>query len=443
MDYLDEGYYASLLGEANKDKVLPDINTLNSLRYFDPLSLLSIGIKLNQNFINSLNYEKNINIKIFFGIPSVQDFEKLAKKIFEHYTAPLLNLTITRENNVWQISSLTLGKITNLNDIEQTTFAEALNSFSSNVWRKKRLKKSYKYDMAILIDKDEKIPPSNKKAIAKFIKAGNELGIHIDTITKDDYMRVPEYDALFIRTTTAINHYSFAFAKKAEDNGMVVIDDTKSITRCTNKVYMQNLMEKHKIPAPEAKLIFKGVSKEQLESIVDELGFPIVLKIPDGSFSKGVKKAKNFVELEEILASMLADSSIIIAQKYYFTEFDWRIGVLNGKPIYAAKYHMAKDHWQIVNYKKNSVTAGGADAFAIHQVDKAIIKTAVKATKLIGSGLYGVDIKLVNNKPLVIEINDNPSLDAGYEDGHIGDELYKTIMLEFLNRMNFKKLSYV
>ena len=297
--------------------------------------------------------------------------------------------------------------------------------------------------MAILIDKDEKIPPSNKKAIAKFIKMGNELGIHIDTITKDDYMRVPEYDALFIRTTTAINHYSFAFAKKAEDNGMVVIDDTKSITRCTNKVYMQNLMEKHKIPAPEAKLIFKGVSKEQLESVVNELGFPIVLKIPDGSFSKGVKKAKDFVELEEILADMLNDSSIIIAQKYYFTEFDWRIGVLNGKPIYAAKYHMAKNHWQIVNYKKNSVTAGGADAYAIHQVDKSIIKTAIKATKLIGTGLYGVDIKLVNNKPLVIEINDNPSLDAGYEDGHAGDALYTTIMLEFLNRMNFKKLSYV
>ncbi|MFC4892281.1 RimK family protein [Pseudofrancisella aestuarii] len=443
MEYLEEGYYASLLGEANKDSVLPDITTLNSLKYFDHVALLSSGIRLNQQQLNKMYKDENIiNIKVFFGVPSINGFEKLAKKVFEYYSAPILVLTITKSADIWQISNITLGKISTLSDEEQTVFAESLNAFSSKVWRKKKVKKSFLYDLAILHDPSEKIPPSNKKAISKFVKAANDLGIHVDLITKDDYMKVPEYDALFIRTTTAINHYSYAFAKKAEDNNLVVIDDTKSITRCTNKVYLHNLMTKHKILAPESKLIFKDIKKAELEEIVNELGFPIVLKIPDGSFSKGVKKAKSFKELEVILKEMLADSAIIIAQKYYFTEFDWRIGILNGKPLYACKYYMAKNHWQIVNYKKNTVTAGGADAYATHQVDKSIMKAALKATKLVGTGLYGVDIKVVNGKPMIIEINDNPSLDAGYEDAYIGDALYSTIMLEFLNRMNFKKLPY-
>jgi glutathione synthase/RimK-type ligase-like ATP-grasp enzyme len=34
----------------------------------------------------------------------------------------------------------------------------------------------------------------------------------------------------------------------------------------------------------------------------------------------------------------------------------------------------------------------------------------------VGKGLYGVDIKEVNGEPVVVEVNDNPSIYAGYED---------------------------
>jgi len=46
---------------------------------------------------------------------------------------------------------------------------------------------------------------------------------------------------------------------------------------------------------------------------------------------------------------------------------------------------------------------------------------------------------MVDNKPLIIEINDNPSIDADVEDEYTGDQLYTTIMLEFLDRMRLKK----
>ena len=70
---------------------------------------------------------------------------------------------------------------------------------------------------------------------------------------------------------------------------------------------------------------------------------------------------------------------------------------------------------------------------------KALISTALKATKLIGNGLYGVDIKEVNKKFYVIEVNDNPNLDAGIEDKILKNRLYETIMETMMDRVKIKQ----
>ncbi len=440
MNYLEQGYYACLLAHSNKDTIIPNVETLNSISHFEETQLSNLINSREHKALNVLNTDL-FAIKIFFGIANLKGIEKIAKRIFEKYPAPILEVTLEKQNSLWKIKTIKIGHISSLNDNEQTIFANALNNFSSKVWRKRKIKKNYSYDLAILHDPNEILPPSDAKALKNFQKAAHDLGIYTDLITKDDYMSLLEYDGLFIRTTTSINHYSYSFAKKAEDNNLVVIDDTKSITCCTNKVYLHNLMIKNKIPTPEGKLIFKN-DNFAAEELISELGLPIVLKIPDGSFSKGVKKANSAEELKQILDTMFEQSSIIIAQKYYYTDFDWRIGILNNKPIYACKYFMAKGHWQITNHNKKTTQHGNSKAFAIHQVDKSVLRIALKAAKTIGNGLYGIDIKVVDNKPIIIEINDNPSIDSDIEDAYIGDQLYTTIMLEFLNRMNYKKLPY-
>ncbi|AIT09726.1 glutathione synthase [Candidatus Francisella endociliophora] len=439
MAYLDQGYYTCLLAHSNKDTIIPTVETLNSISHFEEIPLSNL-INKDHKILNSFK-EEHFSMKIFFGVTSIKGLEKTAKKIFETYPTPILEVILEKQNLSWKLKIVTIGKLSSLNDSEQTIFANALNSFSTKVWRKRKNKRNYSYDLAILHDPEEVLPPSDSKALKNFQKAASNLGIYTDLITKDDYMSLLEYDGLFIRTTTSINHYSYSFAKKAEDNNLVVIDDTESITCCTNKVYLHNLMVKNKIPTPEGKLIFKNDSFSPQE-LIDQLGLPIVLKIPDGSFSKGVKKASSIDELKQTLDSMFEQSSIIIAQKYYYTDFDWRIGILNNKPIYACKYYMAKGHWQITNHGKKTTQHGNSEAFAIHQVDKAVIKIALKAAKTIGNGLYGIDIKVVDNKPIIIEINDNPSIDSDIEDAYVGEQLYDTIMLEFLNRMNYKKLPY-
>src|SRR3546814_2532197 len=69
-----------------------------------------------------------------------------------------------------------------------------------------------------------------------------------------------------------------------------------------------------------------------------------------------------------------------------------------------------------------------------------VVKLALRATNAIGEGLYGVDIKATKDGVLVIEVNDNPSIDAGVEDGYLGEDLYRRIMDEFLRRLERKRL---
>ena len=120
------------------------------------------------------------------------------------------------------------------------------------------------------------------------------------------------------------------------------------------------------------------------------------------------------------------------------TEYDWRIGVLNGEAIYACRYFMAKSHWQIYNHsaRSKSNSSGNADAFAINDVPKKVIKTALKAARCMGDGFYGVDLKSSGDRVVVIEVNDNPSIDKGVEDLNEGTALYQKIMQTFLARLD-------
>jgi len=76
----------------------------------------------------------------------------------------------------------------------------------------------------------------------------------------------------------------------------------------------------------------------------------------------------------------------------------------------------------------------------VREAPAEVVKLALKATQTIGDGLYGVDLKQVGDKPVVIEVNDNPSIDAGVEDGYLGEDLYLRIMQEFLRRLELKRL---
>lgn len=72
---------------------------------------------------------------------------------------------------------------------------------------------------------------------------------------------------------------------------------------------------------------------------------------------------------------------------------------------------------------------------AVEDVPAAVMDVAIKAAKLIGDGLYGVDLKQFGDDIVVMEVNDNPNLDAGIEDQHLGDRLYRIVLESLIARI--------
>jgi glutathione synthase/RimK-type ligase-like ATP-grasp enzyme len=322
--------------------------------------------------------------------------------------------------------------INSIPDSHLGVFLEALAEFTIHRWGIKRLNNPARYDLAILYNPNERFAPSDEAAIQKFIKAGKHNGLDVEVIEKKDFAHLPEFDGLFIRETTAIDHHTFRFAKKAEKEKIVVIDDPKSILYCTNKIFLNELFKREGIPRPKTFIL----SEDNLGQIHREFSFPIIIKIPDGSFSRGVVKVEDAGGLEAVCKEYFKRSDYIIAQEYMPTEFDWRIGVFNGKPLFACKYFMSRNHWQIINHHDGDAKDGAHQTYPVEHVQPLIINTALRAARLIGDGLYGVDIKMVGKKPYVVEVNDNPNIDVGVEDQVLKDRLYNAIMEEFVNRID-------
>ena len=131
---------------------------------------------------------------------------------------------------------------------------------------------------------------------------------------------------------------------------------------------------------------------------------------------------------------------MLVAQEFLPTTYDWRIGLLDNRPFFACKYYMAPGHWQIIQQeRKGRGRYGKSETIPIELAPRKAVQLAQKAAGLIGDGLYGVDVKESDGQFFVIEVNDNPNLDAGCEDGVLRDELYRRVMESFLRRIESRK----
>jgi glutathione synthase/RimK-type ligase-like ATP-grasp enzyme len=439
--YLSNGYYCSLLAEARGHSVIPSIKAINDLSrsFLYSLETEDLDLAIQKGFKNQTPGD-GFSITIYFGKTEKDQLQDVARQIFDLFPAPILHVDFEWEQK-WEIKSIRTGSLNALSNTDEDKFAAALDDYSGKIWRKPKAKKKYRYDLAILHNPADAMPPSDKKALNNFIKAGKENDVLVELIEKKDYSRIAEFDALFIRETTALNHHTYRFAKKAESEGLVVMDDPMSILRCTNKIYMHNLLHSNNISAPKTIVISKD-NPDQLKQAVLEIGLPMIIKIPDGSFSKGIHKVKTIEEMAKVTEDLFKKTALLLAQEYFYTDFDWRIGVLNDRPIYACKYFMTKGHWQIYNHEKrekNGVQVGRAETFPISKVPKYVLNAALKISHHVGNSLYGVDVKERDGKAYIIEINDNPNIDSDVEDAIAGMDLYHNIIHEFIRRIEEKK----
>lgn len=430
-NYLSQGYYCSLLAEARQHKVMPSIKVINGLRRNEGDDAILLDVTSVTTDVDASDRSHFL----FFGQSERTDAQKLDSKIFKAYPAPLLKYEWvkdtkphTRKVNVQR------ADLSELTDDQRQLFWSRLQEFTEQTWPNRSNRKPMRWEMAILVNPEEQDPPSDQKALNAFVKAARKMSINATLVTHSSLVDLSHYDALFVRETTAIDHPTYRTVVKAENEGLVVIDDSQSILRCCNKVFLHDAFSYQKVPTPHTKILHE-VRDDTLEYLESEFGYPMVLKLPEGAFSRGVYKAKNAEELAARLKEMFEVSALVLVQEYMYTDFDWRIGVLNGRALFACRYEMARNHWQIYNHGAKKGVSGGFKTLPTFEVPKSVLDVAIKASNVIGKSLYGVDIKVKNGKPYVLEVNDNPSLDSKVEDAYLGNELYMQIMAEFQQRL--------
>jgi glutathione synthase/RimK-type ligase-like ATP-grasp enzyme len=420
--YQSKGYYASLLAEARGHRVVPTVETMLELR----------EAELNRCARRAdFQFDGELKLLVCFGIARDPRFESFGRLLFDWFRCPALEVIV--EPGDWlSIERIRPRNITRLANGEGAFLRESLHQHTKREWRDPKARTVAKYDLAVLYDPNEKMPPSSAASIKHFARIAEKLSVDVEPITRRQLAELAEYDGLFIRETTSIDNHTYRFARRAWQEGMPVIDDPISMIRCTNKVFLMELLGSNQVPTPPTVML---ADAGDLPKAMDELGLPLVVKIPDGSFSRGVHKVHSLDEFRRIADELFEETDLLLAQKFMPTEFDWRVGVLAGEPLFVCQYRMARGHWQIVKHGADgSSREGGFRTFEIDQAPRELIDIAARAARPIGDGFYGVDIKQTDQGFVVMEVNDNPNLEHGIEDQVGKDEIWTKLLRWFIDR---------
>jgi glutathione synthase/RimK-type ligase-like ATP-grasp enzyme len=433
-NYQTEAYYCALLAEARGHRVMPSVETmldLRSRRHYEH-AIPELEEAFNRD-MKALGGEPPKSLFIAFGHPETPGFEPFAQLLFDWFRAPTLTVTFKGNNGWHSIQKVELTPLARCSPVQKAFFTGPLKSYTGRKWRAPKPRSVARHSIAVLHDPQEQLPPSTRTTLMHWAKLAAPLGVEIEPITRKDLAKLAEYDALFIRETTSIRNHTYRFARRAVMEHMPVIDDPMSMIRCTNKVYLWERLTHAGLPVPETIVI---QDPADVERVADTLGFPVVVKIPDGSFSRGVRKADTLDALKETVAEFFKETDLLLAQRFVPTTFDWRVGVLAGQPLFVCQYKMAKRHWQIVHHLPDgSADEGTFRTFPLDKVPPEVLDAGVRSASLIGDGLYGVDLKETSNGVYIIEINDNPNVEHGIEDAVAKADLWNRLTRWFTTRI--------
>ncbi len=275
------------------------------------------------------------------------------------------------------------------------------------------------------------------EALMKFSQVARRMGHTVDYLFRPDMYKIPQYDAIFIRALTDPLNTSYVAARTAQLYGKRVLDDPESIYICCDKINMYAHLKAAGVPMPDTIwLEEKEVTHARAEQLLETMGWPLVLKAPNSSFSMYVDKVETPAEFIKVGRRFLRRSDRIVVQRFVRSEFDWRVGVLNGKPLYVCQYVIPRKRWKILTYTaEGRAIIGPVIAVEIDKVDPKLLETARAAAAAVGNGLYGIDLKQVADSYLVIEVNDNPTINAGDEDTK-APHIYEDVIRYLMNEQN-------
>jgi ribosomal protein S6--L-glutamate ligase len=211
-------------------------------------------------------------------------------------------------------------------------------------------------------------------------------------------------DAIIPRIAVQHTAYGNAVVRQFEMMGVFTLNDSVAISRSRDKLRSLQLLAKKGIGLPVTGFAHSIDATNELISMCG--GAPLVVKLLQGTQGMGVVLAETKKAAESVIEAFKEVRADILVQEYIAESkgADIRCIVL-GKRVVAAMERQGIDG----EFRSNLHRGGVAKKIAITAEER---KTAIKAAKVMGLHLAGVDLLRSNRGPLVIEVNSSPGLEG-------------------------------
>lgn len=241
--------------------------------------------------------------------------------------------------------------------------------------------------------------------------------------------KIEHLDAIIPRIGASITFYGTAVVRQFEMMDVFSLNESVAISRSRDKLRSMQLLARKGIGMPITG--FSRSTDDVRDLIKIASGAPLVIKLIEGTQGIGVVLAETTKAAESVIEAFMGLKANIMVQEYIkeASGEDIRCFVIGDKVVAAMKRKACGDE-----FRSNLHRGGTAEIVNITAQER---KTAIKAAKVVGLNVAGVDILRSSRGPLVVEVNSSPGLE-GIEKATGEDIATQIIMFIEKNAESFK-----
>jgi len=225
-------------------------------------------------------------------------------------------------------------------------------------------------------------------------------------------------DAIIPRIGASVTFYGAAVVRQFEMMKVFTATESQALVRSRDKLRSLQILARAGLGLP--KTAFTNYSKDVKTVIKNVGGAPCVIKLLEGTQGVGVVLAENHNAAESVIEAFNGLKARVIIQEFIKEAggADIRAFVVDGVVVGAMK-RQAKEG----EFRSNLHRGGSAQVIELTDEEE---NAALKAAKVLGLGIAGVDMLQSKKGPLIMEVNSSPGLE-GIE-GATGKDIANTII---------------
>ena len=206
------------------------------------------------------------------------------------------------------------------------------------------------------------------------------------------------------RIGASITFYGTAVVRQFEMMKVFTAVESQALVRSRDKLRSLQVLSRAGLGLP--KTVFSNYSKD-VGAIIDEAGgAPVVIKLLEGTQGLGVVLADNRNSAESILEAFNGLKARVIVQEFIKEArgADIRAFVVDGVVVGAMKRQGKEGE-----FRSNLHRGGSANIIELSDEEE---NAAIKAARVMGLGVAGVDLLQSERGPLILEVNSSPGLEG-------------------------------